>query len=120
MVYRPDRFDVPEGLREAIDRLSRIPNAQSTLVRADLNQDGRPEYILLVATLDRGGVEAEYFHQDGEVWNREDMFIRTPLPPGASVAEALESGEVRVVMPPEPLFHDLKIGGLVLGAERPG
>ena len=60
LTLRPEPFDIPAGLRTAIARSHPI-NMDGTLVRVDLDADGRPEYALLFAMSGERQIWGELF-----------------------------------------------------------
>ena len=134
VVYRPEPFEAPAGVREIIDRFFLEPRSGAWmprgpevhvvlpgpdgpigdvgLVRVDLNGGGEPEYVLIVAWTDPDRVFGLCIYRDGGGWSSLPMAMREPLPEGADLARILRGGALEAV---PPAFRDLRVGGLVLG-----
>ncbi len=95
MTYRPEPFEMPPGLRAAITRAHPL-NMDSTLVRADLNDDGQPEYALL-------------FTSHGDIWGQ--MFYRKACaPPHTDAIAAPVPGPDAPVEPADPALDSCVSG----------
>ena len=132
VIYRPERFDVPAQLRSAIEAAGILPLFKSgqyipLLVRADLNDDGTPEYTMLgvetaqrtilgVKTPGRVVLGDAYYLEDGE-WKTADLIMRHPMPNTPEQPDP-RHGAIEVVDPP-PAFKHLKIGELIVEVRRP-
>ena len=64
MVYRPEPFELPPGLRAAIARTHPL-NTQSALVRVDLNEDDNWEYAVLFGVNGNAYIWGELFYLEG-------------------------------------------------------
>ena len=112
MVYRPEPFEAPPGLREAIRRSGPFgPDSYDdfVLVRIDLDADGEPEYVLLALERDYDLVNAWRYSRESGAWNSQWLFLRHDLPESTDLAEMLRHGEIELVT---PRFQRLKIGEL--------
>lgn len=108
VVYRPTRFDVPDPVRQLVDRQFRGTGDRSpVLIRVDLDEDGETEYVLI--NLYEHGVRSSrfYYRSEGEwlegnlghIWkHQEDEQL-----------ERITQGDLRLVDPP---FKTIEIGGL--------
>ena len=134
VVYRPEPFEAPAGVREAIERFFSEPRpgawrpegaevhgvppdpggsiGDPGLARVDLNGDGEPEYVLILAYPDPDRVFGLCVYRDGGGWSSLPLALRKPLPEGADLARILREGDLEAVA---PAFRDLRIGELVLG-----
>ena len=114
MAYRPERFEAPKGLSEAIWR-SRpgLPESHEdfVLIRIDLDTDGVPEYVLLALAKERrhGTVEAWRYSRDGDAWAGKRLFLSGEVPEDIDLAETLRNAEIETVV---PRFQNLKVGEL--------
>lgn len=63
MTLRPEPFEIPDGLRAAMSR-SHPNDIDATLVQADLNEDGQPEYVLLFAVRDAPHIWGELYYRE--------------------------------------------------------
>ncbi len=106
MAYRPTAFELPAGLRTAIDESYEhrwIP-PDPVLVKVDLSGDGVPEYALVGAepNFARGHI---YYREAGE-WHSVFISLHGPVEI-ADPALMLREGDIEVV---GPGLRDLKIG----------
>ena len=112
MVYRPEAFEAPPGLRDAIWR-SRpghpASHDQFVLVRVDLDTDGEPEYVLLAKERNYDGVHAWRYSFDSDAWHSRKLVLHTDFPEDTDLAETLRNGEIEPVI---PRFRNLRIGEL--------
>ena len=120
--HRPATLEVPQGARDAAlgfldDSAIPVPAfysiqgaTEASWVGADLNADGKQDYILVWAG--RRLAAGVMVYDDGSgAWRTALLTVREPLPPKADAAAALRTGEVSAV---ERTVRDLKIGDLVL------
>ena len=140
VVYRPEPFEVPAGVRAIVSRFFVDPYSSRdrefmpgesgvhyalpymvsrsgdyhdpVLVRVDLNGDGEPEYALVVGDRERDYAVGLCIYRDGGGWSSFVLAMRERLPEGADLARSLEHGDIATV---PPAFRDLKLGELVLG-----
>ena len=112
IVYRPEPFEAPAGLHEAIWR-SRPGLAESheefVLIRIDLDTDGQPEYVLLAKERGFDGVDGWRYSLDDDAWTGERLFLSGDVPEDIDLGETLRSAEVESAV---PRFRNLKIGEL--------
>ena len=133
IILRPGAFEVPPGVRRAIEGYYADPYADDPafdrpgvfhprplpseygapiLLRTDLNEDGAPEYVYLAADPNNAWIFAFCIYQDGGEWRRLPMAPRHAIADGADLQKILREGEVN---PAPPKFQDLQIGELTLG-----
>ena len=109
MAYRPTAFELPAGLRTAIDESyeNRRKTPDSVLVKVDLDGDGVPEYAI---------VDADQHFASGHVYYQEEgewRFVYISVHGHIDIADLplmLREGDIEVV---GPGLRDLKIGDLV-------
>ena len=112
IVYRPEPFEAPAGLREAIRHSGpREPEAHDTLVlvRIDLNSDGTPEYVLLAKNRDYGHIDAWRYSHDSDGWVSRPLYLHSDAEEGVDLATMLRNGDLELAA---PRFQNLKIGDL--------
>ena len=111
VVYRPEPFDVPEGLRAAVEShwwvsTIRGRGTSAAFVRVDLNDDGESEYVL-IEDVGRKSRSGYMFHWDGQEWRTAFLRERKSEPgqPAATFDIRLDP-----IGTAEPRFRDLTIG----------
>lgn len=117
VVQRPEPFELPPGLRSAIDdyytdvrpRPRWGDQLAPVLLRLDLNADGAAEYVFLVVGLGSQRVSAECFYQQRGRWRQHTMRMVEAVRYGADLTKILKEGEISSVA---PHYQDLRIGGL--------
>ncbi len=113
MRYWPAPFEVPPGVRQAIDegRLIESYPGEFTLLRLDLNQDQEPEYVLIAHHSTGRNLHGWCYSRDGAGW-REYLVESRRRGAGKpfDFAQTLQEGAESVAPP----FQDLKIGDRVL------
>lgn len=108
--YRPAPFDVPAGLKPLIERHALMAAVQDpVLIRADLDEDGTDEYLLLMAT-EHGLSAAQFYYRNDSGWQSAYLNYRVAADEGYS-RERILDGEIRLI---EPRYRNLDIGGLEL------
>ena len=140
VVYRPERFEVPAGVRAIVSRFFVDPYSlysrdsmpgewgvhyllpymvsrsddyhDPVLARLDMNGDGEREYALIIGDRERDYAVGLCMYRRGGEWRSFVLAMREPLPEGADLAQALGHGEIAAV---PPAFRDLKLGELILG-----
>ena len=140
VVYRPERFEVPAGVRAVVSRFFVDPYSPRSrnfmsgesgvhhelpflvsrpgdyhdpvLVRVDMNGDGEPEYALIVGDRERDHAVGLCIYRNGGGWSSFVLAMRERLPEGTDLAQSIEHGDVAAV---PPAFRDLKLGALILG-----
>ena len=111
MQYRPEPFEVPDALKAIMGTSSRpMTRTDPLLVRADLNDDGQYEYLLL-SIHDYGVGFSQFYYLTDAGWQTGQLQNTAWQQNRDGVKELLESGEIEVV---EPRFKNLEIGGIVL------
>ena len=111
MQYRPEPFEVPDALKAIMGTSSRpMTRTDPLLVRADLNDDGQYEYLLL-SIHDYGVGFSQFYYLTDAGWQTGQLQNTAWQQNRGGVKELLESGEIEVV---EPRFKNLEIGGIVL------
>ena len=112
IIYRPESFEAPGGLREAIWRSGPgYPDSydECVLVRVHLDADGEPEYVLLAKERDYDRVHAWRYSFDSDAWHSQKLVLHPDFPEGTDLAETLRNGEIEPVI---PRFRNLRIGEL--------
>lgn len=107
MVFRPDRFEVPDDLAPLVEQ-SVAPRDGLTpiMFKLDLNEDGLDEYVVLSLN-DEIVVHGIAFHRAPSGGDWQMRWLQNRQPPGA--ADAARTGDIRAI---DPEFDDLEIGGL--------
>ena len=111
MRYRPEPFEVPADLKPLISAYSgSIAATDPILIRADLNEDGQHEYLLLTLYDDGVGFTQFYYQTDsgwqsGQLYNSAGPYSRE------GTRDRIENGDIAAL---EPRFKDIDIGGIVL------
>ena len=116
VLQRPEPFDLPPGLRSAIEnywadavRPRWGERGVPVLMRLDLNADGAAEYVFLLVGLGTQRVSAECFYQQRGRWRRHTMRMVKAVRYGEDLTKILKEGDVSSVA---ARFQDLKIGEL--------
>ena len=116
VLQRPEPFDLPPGLRSAIEsyyadavRPRWGERGVPVLLRLDLNADGAAEYVFLVVGLGSQRVSAECFYQQRGRWRRHTMRMVKAVRYGEDLTKILKEGKVSSVAAG---FEDLRIGDL--------
>ena len=124
---RPESLEVPPGVQEAANDLldgawahgywpsqRDADKRRAWLTGADLDADGRQDYVLIQAygNYVRG---IHVYDEDGTgAWRSALLAPRNKLPPGTDVTAMLRDGEI---LTEERTVRDLRIGDLVLGEQ---
>ena len=124
---RPESLEVPPGVQEAANDLldgawahgywpsqKDADKRRAWLTGADLDADGRQDYVLIQAygNYVRG---IHVYDEDGTgAWRSALLAPRNKLPPGTDVLAMLRDGEI---LTEERTVRDLRIGDLVLGEQ---
>jgi len=111
MRYRPEPFEVPAALKPLLERNSRtVRSTDLVMIRADLDEDGQHEYLLL-SMLEYGIGFSQFYYLTDAGWRSSVLRDTIWQPNRDEIREKIESGEISVV---EPRFKDLDVGGVVL------
>ena len=102
MAYRPEPFDVPQDVRNLIGQIFRYQNESPVLLRADLDEDGLDEYVLL-----RTNYASTFYYLEDSEWKTGIVRLNSQSIQNDSFVE----GEIRIV---EPRFKNLEIDGSLL------
>ncbi|MCY3605913.1 MAG: DUF4153 domain-containing protein [Gammaproteobacteria bacterium] len=110
MVLRPEPFEIPEGLDEAVmGRGSEIPDV---LFRVDLGGDRQAEYVTVFFDSDGQRVSALCWQQNGTTWQLcGDVWLRSDSP--EALFEQITGADFEAIKPDSP-YKNLRIGDLVL------
>ncbi|MGI9202366.1 MAG: DUF4153 domain-containing protein [Woeseiaceae bacterium] len=109
MRYRPERFEVPESVREKIDSYgaSYPPQVETVLIRADLDNDGVDEYLHLLAN--------ENYFQNGQLYyTADDQWKNITIsifPNSGNVSDTLANADVEIV---RQRFGNVRLGNFLL------
>ena len=110
IAYRPEPFDVPAAIKPLIERHALFaPAYEPVLIRADLDDDGTHEYLLLMVT-EHGLTAAQFFYLGEHGWRSAILNYRVLADEGYS-RERILDGEITLS---EPRFRNLRIGGVEL------
>ena len=111
MQYRPEPFELPQGLRQMIERWSNtVPSTESVIIRNDLDGDGEFEYVLVF--LHENGVSNYlFYYQEHGKWQSGSVSQSWRGKALQNGAESIRSGDISTV---PPRFRDLHIGDQVL------
>jgi hypothetical protein len=111
MSYRPEPFEVPAALKPMIEAHSApMASTDPVLIRADLDDDGQNEYLLL-SVYEYGVGMSQFYYLTDAGWQSGQLQYAAWRQPRVDMRELIESGEVTVV---EPRFRDVRIGDIVL------
>jgi len=111
MRYRPEPFEVPAALKPLMETHSgSIGSADPLLVRADLDEDGQDEYLLL-SVHEYGVGFSQFYYLTDAGWQFDQLHNSAWQRHRDGARELIESGDITIV---EPRFKDVDIGGIVL------
>ena len=111
MQYRPEPFEVPAALKPIMQiHRNAIGRIDPVVIRADLDDDGQDEYLLLVLH-DFGIGFTQFYYLTDAGWQSGQLQNMAFLRGRDGTKELIESGEITIV---EPRFKDIDIGGIVL------
>jgi hypothetical protein len=111
MQYRPARFDVPDALKPLVETNSRtFRSTDMVMIRADLDEDGQDEY-LLISLLDHGLGATQFYYLTEGGWQSGQLQPTTWQRDREAIKQQVEGGEIATI---EPRFKDIDIGGVVL------
>jgi hypothetical protein len=110
MQYRPEPFDVPDALKPLVETNSRtFRSTDMVMIRADLDEDGESEYLLL-SLHDYGLGVTQFYYLGDNGWQSGQLQQNVLQHSREATEEKIFNGEVKTV---EPRFKDLDIGGIV-------
>ncbi len=118
IVHRPEPFEAPAGLREAILRsISKSPweHDTSILIRVDLDTDGTPEYVMLSKEQDDpypdyDSIGVWRYIRDEDGWKGRRLYnVSVDRREHPDVENMLREGEITLV---HPRYQNLKVGDL--------
>lgn len=111
MLYRPEPFDVPAGLQNLIDAsYIGIDQGDPVMVRADLDNDGQNEYLLLLLQVHGIGYSQFYYLSDAG-WRAGNLGHSAWRHDAGDIKELISGGDIELV---DPRFSHLEIGGVLL------
>ena len=111
MRFRPEPFDVPADLKPLVEQTSvSVRNADLVMIRADLDDDGQDEYVL-VSLYDYGVGQTQFYYLTDSGWQSGHLQHIGNQQGRDTTQELIETGEITVV---DPRFKDIDIGGIVL------
>lgn len=111
MRYRPEPFEVPAALKPMVETNSRsVLSSDLVMIRADLDEDGQAEYLLL-SVHDYGISFSRFYYLTDAGWQSGQLQNTLWQRSRDGTRELIESGEMTTV---EPRFKDLDVGGIVL------
>jgi hypothetical protein len=111
MQYRPEPFEIPAALKPMVEANGRtVVSTDLVMIRADLDEDGQDEYLLL-SLHDFGIGFTQFYYLTNAGW-QSGLLQSSPWQRNREGArELIETGEMTTV---EPRFKDLDVGGVVL------
>lgn len=109
MQYRPERFDVPAGVREKIDRYGAgyPPEVKTVLIRTDLDGDGVDEYLHLMANENYFQNGQLYYSANGQ-WQNLTISV---FPNSGNVSDSILNADIEVV---QQRFGNVRLGNFLL------
>ena len=111
MQYRPEPFEVPAALKPIMEiHRNAIGKIDPVVIRADLDDDGQDEYLLLVLH-DIGIGFTQFYYLTDAGWQSGQLQHTAWQRHGEGIKELIQNGDVTTV---EPRFKDLDVGGIVL------
>jgi hypothetical protein len=111
MQYRPEPFEIPAALKPMVEANGRtVTSTDLTIIRADLDEDGQDEYLLL-SLHDYGIGFTRFFYLTDDGWQSGQLQSSSWQHNREGARELIETGEMTTV---EPRFKDLDVGGVVL------
>jgi hypothetical protein len=109
MIFRPESFDVPEGLRNFIAKqYYGGDQGEYVMIELDLDADGQNEYLLF--NLHGNSIaRSQFYYLADDGW--QAGFLNHPgwRYGGDGIAEMIKSGDIEIV---DPRFKHLEIGGI--------
>ena len=111
MRFRPEPFEVPTALKTLVENSGWfVRGTDFVMFRADLDEDGQDEY-LLVSAYEYGIGPSQFFYLSDAGWQQGQLQQMTFRSGRADAENLLESSDVTLLDPP---FKDIDIGGVVL------
>jgi len=111
MRYRPEPFEVPATLKPLMEAHSgSIGSADPLIIRADLDEDGQDEFLLL-SVHEYGIGFSQYYYLTDTGWQFGQLQNSAWQRHRDGVRELIESGNISIV---EQRFKDVDVGGIVL------
>ena len=107
MIYRPEQFDVPEGLRLTINKQHWMNNdGETVLFQLDLDADGQSEYLVL--NLQESGIMySQFYYLTDAGWTAGALAHPRFRYGGKEVNEMIKNGDIEII---DPRFKHLRIG----------
>ncbi len=107
MIYRPEPFNVPEGLHKFIAKqYFGDENGESVLFQVDLDDDGQNEYLLFHLQ-DHGIAYSKFYYLTDDGWNAGILNHPGWRYGGDEVHDMIKNGDIIIV---DPRFKHLEIG----------
>jgi len=107
MLYRPEPFDVPGGLKGLIDKQFFGTTAgDPVMIQIDLDDDGQNEYLLFLLQ-NYGIANSQFYYLTESGWEAGIFNHPGWRYGGDKVHEMIKTGDIVIV---DPRFKDLKIG----------
>ena len=108
--YRPEPFDVPIGLMSLIESHAYLgDDYEPVLIRADLDEDGTQEYLLLIVA-EHGLATSRFYYRNESGWQSGYINYRF-LANDGEVRKRLLGGDISLT---EPQYQNLNVGGVEL------
>jgi hypothetical protein len=112
LIYRPERFDIPDGLKPLLaNRFGVMVDVEPVILRADLDEDGEFEYILMLLR-ENGAVSSAFYYRTDAGW-QQGQLQHVWAYRGDDLRERIINGEIELV---KPRFKSLQVGGITLRA----
>lgn len=109
MLYRPEPFDVPVGLRGFIDKqYFGTTEGDPVMVQVDLDGDGQSEYLLFLLQ-EFGIAYSQFYYLTESGWEAGILSHPGWRYGGDEVHEMIKTGNIVIV---DPRFKHLEIGGV--------
>ena len=110
VTFRPEVFDVPAGLKPLLERNAYYADEQDpVLIRADLDEDGTYEYLLLM-TAEHGFSVSQFYYRNESGWQNGYLNYRF-LSDDGEFRDRIFNGEISLS---EPRYKNLNVGGIEL------
>ena len=110
MLYRPEPFDVPQSLKNVINRgYIAMNQGDPVMFQIDLDDDGQSEYLLLMLH-DYGVRRSQFYYLTEKGWQAGSV-LHAGRNYDDAVPDLIRKGEIELV---DPRFKHLEIGGVLL------